>query len=122
MIHYHARRRNNLAKFKFVYWLLEYLQSQAEFLFEWDEGNMFKSEDKHGVTLEMVESCFLDNNLIALGEQYHPSTSEDRYGMIGKTNTEEILFACFTIRNGKIRPISARLANKKERSIYEEIC
>ena len=101
---------------------MEYLQSQAEFLFEWDEGNMFKSEDKHGVTLEMVESCFLDNNLIALGEQYHPSTSEDRYGMIGKTNTEEILFACFTIRNGKIRPISARLANKKERSIYEEIC
>jgi len=115
-------RRNSLANFKFVYWLLEYLQSQAEFLFEWDEGNMFKSEDKHGVTLEMVESCFLDNNLIALGEQYHPHTSEDRYGMIGKTNTEEILFACFTIRNGKIRPISARFANKKERSVYEEIC
>ncbi|MCK5072841.1 MAG: BrnT family toxin [Bacteriovoracaceae bacterium] len=111
-----------MAKFKFIYWLLEFLQSQSDFIFDWDEGNMVKSKEKHGVTIQMVESCFLDNNLLALGEQYHPSVDEERYGMVGKANTNEVIFICFTIREGKIRPISARFANKKERGIYEEIC
>ena len=83
-----------MAKFRVIYWLVEFLQSQIDFIFDWDEGNMVKSQEKHGVTIQMV----------------------------GKANTNEVIFICFTIREGKIRPISARFANKKERSIYEEIC
>ena len=58
-----------MAKFEFVYWLLEYLLSQEQFVFEWDEGNSYKSEDKHGVTVDEIESCFYDLDLLALGEQ-----------------------------------------------------
>ena len=108
-----------LAKFKYIYWLVEFLLSERVFLFDWDDGNSGKSEDKHGVTIEMVESSFEDSNLLALGEQYQPVVNEDRYGIIAKSICGELLFVCFTIRDAKLRPISARPANKKERSIYD---
>ena len=108
-----------MAKFKYIYWLVEFLLSERDFLFDWDEGNSGKSKDKHGVTIEMVESSFEDSNLLALGEQYQPIVDEDRYGIIAKTINGELLFICFTIRDGKLRPISARPVNKKERRIYD---
>lgn len=108
-----------MAKFKFIYWLLEYLTSQDQFSFEWDNENLNKSDKKHGVDSSLIESCFYDSNLLALGEQYQPQVDEDRYGMIAKAASGEICFICFTIRDNKIRVISARLANKKERGAYE---
>lgn len=51
--------------------------------------------------------------------QVEPEVSEERYGILAKANDEKVLFVSFTIREGKIRPISGRLANKKERMIYE---
>lgn len=108
-----------MAKFKFIYWLLEFLLSNEDFIFEWDEGNSTKNEEKHGVTLEMIESAFKDSSLLALGEQYQPIVDEARYGFIAKCATGEILFICFTIRSGKVRPISARLASISERNIYD---
>ena len=70
----------------------------------------------------MVESIFLDENLLALGEQYQPATHEPRYGLLGKTKSGsgEILFVCFTLRGKRIRPISSRFANLREREIYEK--
>lgn len=108
-----------MAKFKYIHWLLEFLLSNSDFIFEWDKGNSYKSQEKHSVTVNMVESAFMDINILPLGEQYQPEVVEARYGLIAKAITGEILFICFTIREGKIRPISARLANKKERGIYE---
>ena len=120
MIHY-EKQGVLLAKFKFVYWLVEFLFSQERFFFEWDDGNSTKNEDKHNLTIEEIESVFEDNNILALGEQYQPViASEYRYGVLGKSFNDSVLFVCFTIREGKIRPISVRPANKKERSIYEE--
>ena len=109
-----------MPKFKFVHWLSEFLESQVELIFEWDNGNTSKSENKHGITREMVESSFSDCDKLAFGEQYQPEVTEGRYGMISKAFTGELLFICFTIRNSKIRPISARPANKKERSVYDK--
>ena len=121
MIHYQSRCF--LAKFRYIHWLLEFLLSSSEFIFEWDDGNNSKSEKKHGITTLMVESAFLDDRILPLGEQFQPLTEEARYGVIAQSTTKEVLFICFTIREGKIRPISSRLANKKERGIYdEEIC
>lgn len=39
---------------------------------------------------------------------------------IGKTLQGKLLFLAFTIRGEKIRVISARSANKRERRLYEE--
>jgi uncharacterized DUF497 family protein len=48
------------------------------------------------------------------------SKSEDRYFALGRTDTERLLFIVFTLRGNKIRIISARDMNRKERKIYEE--
>jgi uncharacterized DUF497 family protein len=109
-----------MAKFRFVFWLLEYLQSQTRMEFEWDDGNLLKSAQKHGVDCVIVESCFRDADLLALGEQYQPEVFEPRYGMIGKAETGQILFVCFTIRENRIRPISSRFVNQREKELYEK--
>ncbi len=39
---------------------------------------------------------------------------------IGKTDRQRLLFLAFTIRENKIRVVSARNQNRKERRKYEE--
>ena len=107
-----------MAKFLYIEWLLEFLISQTDFIFEWDDGNSTKSLEKHGIDNDLVESIFYDPNLLALGEQFQPTVNEARYGILGKAADKEVLFVCFTIREGKIRPISSRVANQKERGLY----
>ena len=87
--------------------------------FEWDKGNIDKNIEKHGITLKGAEEFFLDENLLLIEDIDH-SQKEKRYIAIGKTVQSKILFAAFTIRKNKIRIISVRKANKKERRQYEE--
>ena len=108
-----------MAKFKYIEWLVSFLESSDFFIFQWDDGNKTKSEMKHNVGIDQVESALLDAQILPLGLQYEPTVSEERYAVLGKDYSGNILFICFTIRQGHIRPISARVANKKERSIYE---
>ena len=54
-----------------------------------------------------------------LGIQILPEVDEDRYGILAKDSIGKVLFICFTVRNNRIRPISGRVANKKERELYE---
>lgn len=108
-----------MAKFVYIQWLVNFFESYDLFIFDWDSGNSNKSQLKHGVDIEQIESCFLDDKIMVLGLQVEPKQTEERYGIIAKDASGKILFVCFTIRTGKIRPISGRLANKKEREIYE---
>ena len=87
--------------------------------FEWDKGNIDKSYQKHGLTPNEAEEIFLDEDLGVVKDIKH-SEVEERYIAIGKTSGNKILFVIFTIRKSKIRIISARKANKKERSHYEK--
>lgn len=83
-----------------------------------DQGNLFKSETKHGIEKEEGESVFSDLDRTTYYNVKH-SIDEDRYICIGKSNQTRILFCYFTLRNGKIRIIGARIANKRERNEYE---
>jgi len=47
-----------MAKFKFIEWLLLWLQDTSRFEFDWDEGNSAKSVAKHGVTAAETEEIF----------------------------------------------------------------
>jgi len=85
--------------------------------FDWDKGNIDKSYQKHGITPNEAEEVFLDEKLIILGDIKH-SNKEKRYSLIGKTTDKKLLFVVFTLRNRKIRIISARKANKKEKNEY----
>ncbi|MEK6738351.1 MAG: BrnT family toxin [Planctomycetota bacterium] len=44
--------------------------------------------------------------------------TEVRYYVLGKSNAHRRLFLVFTVRNNKIRVISARDMSKEEREIY----
>jgi len=87
--------------------------------FEWDEGNIDKSYKKHGITPNEAEEVFLDEHVLLVEDIKH-SQIEKRFIAIGKTIQQKLLFAAFIIRNSRIRTISVRRANNKERRQYEE--
>lgn len=87
--------------------------------FEWDKGNIDKSYRKHGITTNEAEEVFLDQEQLIFEDDKH-SQKEKRFTIIGKIRKRSILFLSFTIRENKVRIISARKANVKERRKYEE--
>jgi len=86
---------------------------------KWDEGNITKNWESHGVTHSECEEVFFNVPLVINVDEPH-SIAETRYYVLGKTNSRRLLFLVFTIRNDKIRIISARDMNRKERKIYEQ--
>lgn len=86
--------------------------------FEWDNGNKEKNFLKHKIRDEECEEIFFDQNKKILKDVIH-SGKEERYILIGKTKKRKLIFLVFTIRKDKIRVISARDLNKKERKLYE---
>jgi uncharacterized DUF497 family protein len=88
--------------------------------FEWDEGNIKKNWERHGVSHIECEEIFFNKPIIVKKDELH-SKREDRYFVLGKTDTGRMLFVVFTLRGNKIRIISARDMNRKEKKIYEEI-
>lgn len=87
--------------------------------FEWDKGNKDKNFIKHQVSNQETEEVFFDVNKRTLGNAVY-SENEKRYIILGKTKQQRLLFIVFTIRGKKIRVISARDLNRKERKLYEE--
>lgn len=88
--------------------------------FEWDEGNRDKNWIKHKVSNSECEEIFFNQPLIINFDKNH-SKIEIRFYALGHTDLNRKLFIVFTIRNKKIRVISARDMSKKERKIYEAI-
>jgi len=88
--------------------------------FHWDENNREKNWDKHGVLASECEEVFFNLPLLLQPDPAH-SQKEPRYYVLGHTIADRRLFIAFTIREDKIRVISARDMSKKERSIYEQI-
>ena len=89
------------------------------FEFEWNEGNRDKNLLKHGVSNEECEEVFFDPDKRFVQSGGHTS-GEERLILIGKTKGERSLFVVFTMRAHKIRVISARDLNRKERRLYDE--
>jgi uncharacterized DUF497 family protein len=53
-----------------------------------------------------------------LADDPRHSQDEPRYYVLGQSNNKRRLFVSFTVRNDKIRVISARPMSRKERKIY----
>lgn len=87
--------------------------------FEWGEGNINKSFIKHNVGDKKAEEVFHDTSLKIFEDTKH-SQKEHRFVAYGVTNSKRKLIVIFTIRKEKVRIISARDQNKKERIVYEE--
>ena len=90
------------------------------FVFDWDKGNLEKNLKYHNVSEREAEEAFFDGNKQEYPDAKH-STKELRKIIVGKTKTGRMLFVVYTVRNKKIRRISARDLNKrKEADLYEK--
>jgi len=87
--------------------------------FEWYKGNLQKNFAKHKVTDEEAEQFFQDPLKHIINDKLH-SKKENRFIVLGHTAAGRVLSVAFTIRNNRIRVISARATSKKERKWYEE--
>ena len=87
--------------------------------FQWDKGNINKNLLKHNVENWECEQFFFNEPLIILDDPKH-SFSEKRWAAFGRTDTGRRLVVIFTKRDERIRVISAREMNKKERKFYEK--
>lgn len=110
-----------MATFEFVEWLLHWLFETEFFEFQWDAANTAKNLLKHDVRMSEIEEVFYSGSALPLGIQLTPKHQEQRLGILGSTFTGRFLQVVFTLRDGQIRPISARPANRKERKQYEEL-
>jgi uncharacterized protein len=87
--------------------------------FDWDESNREKNWEKHRVLASECEEVFFNLPLLLQSDDAH-SQKEPRYFVLGHTIAGRRLFIAFTVREDKIRVISARDMSKKERKIYEQ--
>lgn len=110
-----------MAQWEFVEWLLFWILETSQFEFDWDDGNRTKNHSKHGVTVEEVEAVFRSRMALPLGIQIKPQADEQRLGLVGPSHLGRLLQVAFTLREGKVRVISARPAHRKEKKSYEEI-
>jgi len=109
-----------MAKWEFVEWLMFWILETSYFEFEWDDGNLTKSQIKHGVSKDEVEAVFRSGLAIPLGIQISPEVPEQRLGVIGPSRHGRLLQIAFVLRDGRVRPISSRPAHIKEKRQYEE--
>lgn len=90
-----------------------------DLIFEWDVEKADHNLRKHGVSFDEAKSVFLDPLSITRSDPEH-STVEDRFETIGMSNAGHIIVVVHTERDERIRIISARAANPKERRDYED--
>ncbi|HKI05308.1 MAG TPA: BrnT family toxin [Thermoanaerobaculia bacterium] len=87
--------------------------------FEWDLRKAAENLKKHRVSFEEASSVFGDPLAITFSDPDH-SFGERRSLTFGSSSGGRLLVVCHTGRRTKVRLISARLATRHERKIYEE--
>ena len=85
---------------------------------EWDDRRAAANLSKHGVSFEEAATIFLDP-LAATGADPDHSQGEARWITFGLSEVGRLLVVAHTDRQDSIRIISARLATRMERGLYE---
>jgi uncharacterized DUF497 family protein len=94
--------------------------SQRDITFEWSAKKAAGNLRKHGVSFEEAETVFDDPLAYIQADESH-SEDESREWLIGYSQRNRLLLIAFIQRvTNRIRIISARLATRSERTIYEE--
>jgi uncharacterized DUF497 family protein len=91
-----------------------------ELRFEWDARKSRSNQRKHGVSFDDAMTVFYDEQALLIADPGH-SSQEDRFVLLGLSAALRVLVVCHCYREtgGTIRIISARKANRSERSDYE---
>ena len=86
---------------------------------EWDAAKAANNLHKHGVSFEEASSVFYDPLAVTGADPDH-SEAEERLITFGTSPSGRLLVVSHTERGKAIRIISARIATRTERRIYEE--
>jgi uncharacterized DUF497 family protein len=86
--------------------------------FEWDAGNLTKNPQKHRISNEEAEEIFFRDPWVA--DVARPEDREHRWAALGRSENGRVLRIVFTVRDRKLRVISARPANRRETTNYEK--
>ncbi|OGQ51844.1 MAG: hypothetical protein A3J24_03750 [Deltaproteobacteria bacterium RIFCSPLOWO2_02_FULL_53_8] len=86
--------------------------------FDWDAHNAEKNWQRHGVMPSECEQIFFNRPLVVADDDRH-SEQEDRFYALGATDGGRMLFVVFTVRQDRIRVISARDMNRREKKVYK---
>ncbi len=86
--------------------------------FEWDPQKAEANFKKHGILFEEAKTVFDDPFYLDFYDPDH-SDEEHRYIIIGRSQTDQVLFVSYTERGDTLRLISARKATRPERNSYE---
>jgi uncharacterized DUF497 family protein len=87
--------------------------------FEWDPGKAATNLRRHEVSFEEAGTVFGDPLALSFPDPDH-SQGEARLLTFGTSARGRLLVVSHVERSGRTRLISARLATRNERSIYEE--
>jgi uncharacterized DUF497 family protein len=87
--------------------------------FEWDPRKAADNYGKHGVSFDEASTVFADP-LGRLVDDPRHSKGEERFVMLGSSRNSRLLAVMFTVREERIRIISARRVTRAERKAYEE--
>jgi uncharacterized DUF497 family protein len=81
--------------------------------FEWDNAKAVLNWRNHAITLEMARPAFSDAFAVEWVDTRHGDTAE-RFNMLAMVESR-LLHVTYTVRNDRIRIISARQAEPHER-------
>jgi uncharacterized DUF497 family protein len=87
--------------------------------FEWDPRKAASNYEKHGVRFPEALPVFADDDAITIADD-ESDPGEQRFVSIGTGVKGRVLVVVYSYRGRNIRIISARLAEPRERSQYEE--
>ena len=86
--------------------------------FEWDRKKAANNFRKHKVSFDEAVTVFYDPMSATFNDPEH-SIGEERYITVGYSSTRRLLVVSYTARDDRIRIISARRANTKEKRRHE---
>jgi uncharacterized protein len=86
--------------------------------FEWDDAKAAENLARHGVSFEAARLAF-DDVFAVVREDRRQNYGEDRFILLGMVE-ERLLAVAYTMRDERVRIISARIAEPRERRRYHE--
>ena len=86
--------------------------------FEWDDEKDEVNRTKHGIGFEEAKVIF--THPVVTAQDDRRDYGEKRFISYGRTGRSVVIAVVHTMRLGRLRLISARKANRKERRAYNE--
>ena len=88
--------------------------------FEWDDSKAKQNQSRHGIPFEAAITAFDDPLQLRFDDIAHSTPQEEREILIGRMDSGVIVTIVFTQREEACRLVSARRAERKERTLYYE--